>query len=52
MEYKLYWIVKYISKCHGYLYDKIVMYCDIGKLISMLINFADAFAKLERSQKI
>ena len=38
-----------VSECQGYLYDKIVIYCDIGKSISMLINFADTSAKLERS---
>ena len=39
----------FVTKCHDYIYDKIVMHYDIGLPISMLINFADASAKLERS---
>ena len=38
-----------VSECQGYLYDKIVIYCDIGKSISMLINFKDVSLKLERN---
>ena len=38
-----------VTKCHDYFFDKIVTHYDIGKPISMLINFADASAKLERS---
>ncbi len=37
------------TKCHGYLHEKIVAHYDIGNPISMLINFIDASAKLERS---
>ena len=39
----------FVSECHRYLYDKIVIYCDIGKSISMLINFKDVSLKLERN---
>ncbi len=38
-----------VSECQGYLYDMIVIYCDIGKSISMLINFKDVSLKLERN---
>lgn len=38
-----------VSKCHGYLYDKIVAHFDIGKPISMLINYRDASLELERN---
>ena len=41
-----------VTKCHDYLNDKIVTHYDIGLPISIFINFADASAKLERSQKI
>ena len=36
-------------KWHDRIYDKIITHYDIGLPISMLINFADASAKLERS---
>lgn len=39
----------FVTKCRDYIYDKIVTHYDIGLSISMLINFADASAKLERS---
>lgn len=38
-----------VTKCHDYLYNKIVTNYDIGRPISILINFADTSAKLERS---
>ena len=41
----------FVTKCHDYIYDKIVTHYDIGLPISMLINFADVSAKLERSKK-
>ena len=41
-----------LTKCHGFIYDSIVMHYDIVLLISMFINFADTSAKLERSQEI
>ena len=37
-----------VTKCHNYFYGKVVTHYDIGNPISMLINFADMFAKLER----
>lgn len=37
------------TKWHDHIYDKIITHYDIGKPISMLINFADTSAKLERS---
>ena len=40
-----------VTKCNSYLYDKIVTHYDIGKTISMLINFVDASKKIERSLK-
>jgi len=38
-----------VTECHGYLDDNIVTYCDVGKLISMLISFKNAFFELERN---
>jgi len=42
----------FATKCHDYFYVKIVTHYDIGNPILMFINFADASAKLERSQII
>ena len=38
-----------VTKCRDYLYDKIVTHINIGKQISMLINYRDVFVKFERS---
>ena len=38
-----------VTKCHDSIYDNIVTHYDIGIPISVLINFADVSAKLERS---
>ena len=40
-----------VTKCSDYLYDKIVTHINIGKQISMLINYRDVFVKLEMSKK-
>ena len=34
-----------VTECHGYLYDRIVTYYDIGLPISMIINYRDASSK-------
>ena len=38
-----------VTKRRYYLYDKIVTHINIGKQISMLINYRDVFVKFERS---
>ena len=35
-----------VIKCHDYLYDKIVTHYDIGKSISILINYRESSATL------
>ena len=41
-----------VTKCHDYFFDKIVMHYDIVLPILLLINFADASAKLEMNNII
>ena len=38
-----------VTKCLNYIYDNIITHYNIGKPMSMLINFADASAKLGRN---